>query len=287
MAGRHGNKGVVSRVLPEEDMPYMSDGTPVDMVLNPLGVPSRMNVGQVLETHLGLASKSLGHQIQEHLDKNHSDLESLKGLLEKIYPNNLDYIENVKKISHEDLLTLTKRLTDGVPVETPIFEGVKETEIRSLLKDNYLPEDGKLILFNGQTGEPFDQRVTVGVMYMIKLHHLVEEKIHARAIGPYSLITQQPRGGKSHFGGQRLGEMEVWALEAYGAANTLQEFLTVKSDDVIGRTRLFDSIVKNKVAFEPGIPESFNVLTNELKSLGLNVELGDKKDEVAGEVSND
>ena len=287
MAGRHGNKGVVSRVLPEEDMPYMSDGTPVDMVLNPLGVPSRMNVGQVLETHLGLASKSLGHQIQEHLDKNHSDLESLKVLLEKIYPNNLDYIENVKKISHEDLLTLTKRLTDGVPVETPIFEGVKETEIRSLLKDNYLPEDGKLILFNGQTGEPFDQRVTVGVMYMIKLHHLVEEKIHARAIGPYSLVTQQPLGGKSHFGGQRLGEMEVWALEAYGAANTLQEFLTVKSDDVIGRTRLFDSIVKNKVAFEPGIPESFNVLTNELKSLGLNVELGDKKDEVAGEVSND
>ena len=287
MAGRHGNKGVVSRVLPEEDMPYMSDGTPVDMVLNPLGVPSRMNVGQVLETHLGLASKSLGHQIQEHLDKNHSDLESLKGLLEKIYPNNLDYIENVKKISHEELLSLTKRLTDGVPVETPIFEGVKETEIRSLLKDNYLPEDGKLILFNGQTGEPFDQRVTVGVMYMIKLHHLVEEKIHARAIGPYSLVTQQPLGGKSHFGGQRLGEMEVWALEAYGAANTLQEFLTVKSDDVIGRTRLFDSIVKNKVAFEPGIPESFNVLTNELKSLGLNVELGDKKDEVAGEVSND
>ena len=287
MAGRHGNKGVVSRVLPEEDMPYMSDGTPVDMVLNPLGVPSRMNVGQVLETHLGLASKSLGHQIQEHLDKNHSDLESLKGLLEKIYPNNLDYIENVKKISHEELLTLTKRLIDGVPVETPIFEGVKETEIRSLLKDNYLPEDGKLILFNGQTGEPFDQRVTVGVMYMIKLHHLVEEKIHARAIGPYSLVTQQPLGGKSHFGGQRLGEMEVWALEAYGAANTLQEFLTVKSDDVIGRTRLFDSIVKNKVAFEPGIPESFNVLTNELKSLGLNVELGDKKDEVAGEVSND
>jgi len=287
MAGRHGNKGVVSRVLPEEDMPYMSDGTPVDMVLNPLGVPSRMNVGQVLETHLGLASKSLGRQIEEHLSTNYSDLESLKGLLEKMYPNNLDYIENVKKLNHDELLSLSKRLVDGVPVETPIFEGVKETEIRSLLKDNHLPEDGKLILFNGQTGEPFDQRVTVGIMYMIKLHHLVEEKIHARAIGPYSLVTQQPLGGKSHFGGQRLGEMEVWALEAYGAANTLQEFLTVKSDDVIGRTRLFDSIVKNKVAFEPGIPESFNVLTNELKSLGLNIELGDKKDSVAGENSND
>ncbi len=287
MAGRHGNKGVVSRVLPEEDMPYMPDGTPVDMVLNPLGVPSRMNVGQVLETHLGLASKSLGLQIEEYLSKNHSDVEGLKNLLEKIYPNNLDYIENVKKLSKEDMLTLADRLTEGVPVETPIFEGVKETEIRSLLKDNHLPEDGKLILFNGQTGEPFDQSVTVGIMYMIKLHHLVEEKIHARAIGPYSLVTQQPLGGKSHFGGQRLGEMEVWALEAYGAANTLQEFLTVKSDDVIGRTRLFDSIVKNKVAFEPGIPESFNVLTNELKSLGLNVELGDKKEKVAGEVSND
>ena len=291
MAGRHGNKGVVSRVLAEEDMPYMSDGTPVDMVLNPLGVPSRMNVGQVLETHLGLAAKALGIQIQEHLDKNYSDFDGLKEILSKIYPNNLDYIENVKKLPKEDLLTLSKRLIDGVPVETPIFEGVKETEIRSLLKDNYLPEDGKLILFNGQTGEPFDQRVTVGIMYMIKLHHLVEEKIHARAIGPYSLVTQQPLGGKSHFGGQRLGEMEVWALEAYGAANTLQEFLTVKSDDVIGRTRLFDSIVKNKVNFEPGIPESFNVLTNELKSLGLNIKLENEKDPkksiVSGEISND
>ena len=291
MAGRHGNKGVVSRVLAEEDMPYMSDGTPVDMVLNPLGVPSRMNVGQVLETHLGLAAKALGIQIQEHLDKNYSDFDGLKEILSKIYPNNLDYIENVKKLPKEDLLTLSKRLIDGVPVETPIFEGVKETEIRSLLKDNHLPEDGKLILFNGQTGEPFDQRVTVGIMYMIKLHHLVEEKIHARAIGPYSLVTQQPLGGKSHFGGQRLGEMEVWALEAYGAANTLQEFLTVKSDDVIGRTRLFDSIVKNKVNFEPGIPESFNVLTNELKSLGLNIKLENEKDPkksiVSGEISND
>jgi DNA-directed RNA polymerase subunit beta len=287
MAGRHGNKGVVSRVLPEEDMPYMSDGTPVDMVLNPLGVPSRMNVGQVLETHLGLASKALGRQIDEHLAENHPDIESLKLLLEKTYPNNLDYIENVKKLSQEDLITLSKRLVDGVPVETPIFEGVKESEICQLLKENHLPEDGKLVLFNGQTGEPFDQRVTVGIMYMIKLHHLVEEKIHARAIGPYSLVTQQPLGGKSHFGGQRLGEMEVWALEAYGAANTLQEFLTVKSDDVIGRTRMFDSIVKNKVAFEPGIPESFNVLTNELKSLGLNVEFSDVKDKVPGELSND
>ena len=193
----------------------------------------------------------------------------MKLLLEKTYPNNLDYIENVKKLSQEDLITLSKRLVDGVPVETPIFEGVKESEIRQLLKENHLPEDGKLVLFNGQTGEPFDQRVTVGIMYMIKLHHLVEEKIHARAIGPYSLVTQQPLGGKAQQGGQRLGEMEVWALEAYGASSTLQEILTVKSDDVIGRAKAYEAIVKNKVAFEPGIPESFNVLMHELKGLVL------------------
>ena len=276
MAGRHGNKGVVSRVLPVEDMPYLPDGTPVDMVLNPLGVPSRMNVGQILETHLGLAAKALGNQIDYELNNKFPNTIKLRELLTSFYKNDIDYLNGIKKLSEEDLLDLAKRLSDGVPVETPIFEGVKESDIRSLLAENHFPEDGKLTLFNGQTGEAFDQRVTVGIMYMIKLHHLVEEKIHARAIGPYSLVTQQPLGGKSHFGGQRLGEMEVWALEAYGAANTLQEFLTVKSDDVIGRTRLFDSIVKNKLKFEPGIPESFNVLTNELKSLGLNIEMIDK-----------
>ncbi len=283
MAGRHGNKGVVSRVLPVEDMPYLPDGTPVDMVLNPLGVPSRMNVGQILETHLGLAAKSLGNQINHELNDKFPNTVKLRELINGFYKNDIDYINNVKKLNDEDLIDLAKRLSEGVPVETPIFEGVKESDIRSLLDENHFPQDGKLTLFNGETGEPFDQRVTVGIMYMIKLHHLVEEKIHARAIGPYSLVTQQPLGGKSHFGGQRLGEMEVWALEAYGAANTLQEFLTVKSDDVIGRTRLFDSIVKNKLKFEPGIPESFNVLTNELKSLGLNIEMMDKGDEVDAE----
>ena len=258
-------------------------GTPVDMVLNPLGVPSRMNVGQILETHLCLAAKALGNQIDYELNNKFPNIAKLKELLTSFYKNDIDYINSIKKLSEEDMLDLAKRLSDGVPVETPIFEGVKESDIRSLLAENHFPEDGKLTLFNGQTGEAFDQRVTVGIMYMIKLHHLVEEKIHARAIGPYSLVTQQPLGGKSHFGGQRLGEMEVWALEAYGAANTLQEFLTVKSDDVIGRTRLFDSIVKNKLKFEPGIPESFNVLTNELKSLGLNIEMIDKGEELDAE----
>ena len=279
MAGRHGNKGVVSRVLPEEDMPYLADGTPIDMILNPLGVPSRMNVGQILETHLGLAAKSLGDKIQDYLNTNSFNSNEFKTLLENIYPNDQDYTSKVKKLTDDDLQDLAERLSNGVPVETPIFEGVKESEIKQLFAENDLPEDGKLILFNGKTGEPFDQKVTVGTMYMIKLHHLVEEKIHARAIGPYSLVTQQPLGGKSHFGGQRLGEMEVWALEAYGAANTLQEFLTVKSDDVIGRTRLFDSIVKNRLNFEPGIPESFNVLQNELKSLGLSIEMVDTQND--------
>ena len=287
MAGRHGNKGVVSRVLPEEDMPFLADGTPVDMILNPLGVPSRMNVGQILETHLGLAAQSLGAQIQNYLDENALNLDRLRGALKEIYSNDADYIKNLDKLSNEDLLDLAGRLSAGVPVETPIFEGVKESEIRTLFSENFLPEDGKLILFNGHTGEPFDQRVTVGTMYMIKLHHLVEEKIHARAIGPYSLVTQQPLGGKSHFGGQRLGEMEVWALEAYGAANTLQEFLTVKSDDVIGRTRLFDSIVKNKLNFEPGIPESFNVLQHELKSLGLSIDMVDKAQDKSANLEGD
>jgi len=224
MAGRHGNKGVISIVVPEEDMPYMPDGTPVDIILNPLGVPSRMNVGQILETHLGWAAKEL-----------------------------------------------------DIYVSTPVFEGAREDEIKSLLKEANLPSSGQITLYDGKTGMPFQKPITVGYMYILKLHHLVDDKIHARSIGPYSLVTQQPLGGKAQFGGQRLGEMEVWALEAYGAAHTLQEFLTVKSDDVIGRARVYEAIVKGDANLEPGVPESFHVLIKELQSLGLDVDLLEDK----------
>jgi DNA-directed RNA polymerase subunit beta len=271
MAGRHGNKGVISKILPEEDMPYLSDGTPVQMVLNPLGVPSRMNVGQILETHLGWAAKELGRQLNEYIENEFSPA-SLRKKLEEIYDS-----KQLKKLidssSDEEVVELVKRLKDGIPIESPVFDGSNEKEIKQMLKKAGLPVEGKTILFDGRTGEPFDQKVAVGVMYMLKLHHLVEEKIHARAIGPYSLVTQQPLGGKAHFGGQRLGEMEVWALEAYGASYTLQEFLTVKSDDVIGRTRIFDSIVKGDMNFEPGLPESFKVLQKELQALALDIDL--------------
>jgi DNA-directed RNA polymerase subunit beta len=271
MAGRHGNKGVISKILAEEDMPYLPDGIPVDMILNPLGVPSRMNVGQVLETHLGWAAKELGNQINEILEREFSP-QALRTKLKDIYKSS----ENAKLIDtldDDDIVAVARRLNDGVPVKSCVFDGASEEEIKNMLIATGLPEDGKTILFDGQTGEPFDQKVTVGVMYMLKLHHLVEEKIHARAIGPYSLVTQQPLGGKAHFGGQRLGEMEVWALEAYGASYTLQEFLTVKSDDVVGRTRIFDSIVKGDMNFEPGLPESFKVLQKELQALALDVDL--------------
>lgn len=272
MAGRHGNKGVVSKILAEEDMPYLPDGRPVDMVLNPLGVPSRMNVGQILETHLGWAVKELGRQINEYLETEFS-VDALKKKLENYYSDSPEFIKILKSLSGDEVVDLVKNLKDGIPIKAPVFDGAAESEIEKLYKEADLPMDGKTILFNGQTGEPFDQKVSVGIMYMLKLHHLVEEKIHARAIGPYSLVTQQPLGGKAHFGGQRLGEMEVWALEAYGAAYTLQEFLTVKSDDVIGRTRIFDSIVKGDMNFEPGLPESFKVLQKELQSLALDVDL--------------
>ncbi len=273
MAGRHGNKGVVSRILPLEDMPYLPDGTPVDMVLNPLGVPSRMNVGQVLETHLGWASKELGRQLNEYIESEFS-VDSLRDKLKKVYKSRKgEYEKIIDSLDDEQIVELVKAMKEGVPVKSPVFDGASESEIKEMLKLAGLPENGKTILFDGLTGEPFDQKVAVGVMYMLKLHHLVEEKIHARAIGPYSLVTQQPLGGKAHFGGQRLGEMEVWALEAYGAAYTLQEFLTVKSDDVVGRTRIFDSIVKGEFNFEPGLPESFKVLRKELQALGLDVEL--------------
>jgi DNA-directed RNA polymerase subunit beta len=271
MAGRHGNKGVVSRVLPEEDMPYLPDGTPVDIVLNPLGVPSRMNVGQILETHMGWAALELGKQISEHVEREYSG-EALRAKLKRIYTNP-EHTELVDSLSDDELKKWAFSVRDGIHLATPVFDGAKEHDIKVLLQEAGLPLSGQSILFDGKTGDPFDHDVTVGVMYMLKLHHLVDDKIHARSIGPYSLVTQQPLGGKAQFGGQRLGEMEVWAMEAYGAAYALQEFLTVKSDDVVGRTRMYEAIVKGEHTMEPGLPESFNVLLKELQSLCLNVEL--------------
>ncbi len=272
MAGRHGNKGVVSRIMPEEDMPYFADGTPVDIVLNPLGVPSRMNVGQVMETHLGWASFELGKQIGEMLDKYYSE-ESVKNRLKRIF-NDPEVAAEIDAADYEELRDIwNKRYRQGVFMATPVFDGASEEEVRACLAEAGLPVGGQARLRDGRTGEEFDRDVTVGMMYMMKLHHLVADKIHARSIGPYSLVTQQPLGGKAQFGGQRLGEMEVWALEAYGAAYTLQEFLTVKSDDVAGRTRMYEKIFKGEYDLEAGLPESFNVLVRELKSLALNVEL--------------
>ena len=268
-AGRHGNKGVVSKVLPMEDMPYLADGSPVDMVLNPLGVPSRMNIGQILEVHLGWAAHNLGKQISEHLEK--FDMTALRSTMKDIYEDS-DIAAKVEKADEESLKKMAVALKDGIHVGTPVFDGASESDVRHLLKKAQLPST-QSILFDGRSGEPFANPVTVGIMYMLKLHHLVEEKIHARSIGPYSLVSQQPLGGKAQFGGQRLGEMEVWAIEAYGAAYSLQEFLTVKSDDVAGRTRMYESIVRGENILEPGLPESFNVLIKELQSLALNVEL--------------
>jgi DNA-directed RNA polymerase subunit beta len=271
MAGRHGNKGVLSRILPEEDMPYFKDGTPVDIVLNPLGVPSRMNVGQILETHLGWAARGMGEKINDLLEKNYG-IDALKKELKAIY-SSPESDRFIKGASEEELRQLAKKLKKGILVSTPVFDGAGEKEIKNMLKTSGLPEAGQTILYDGRTGEPFDHEITVGMIYMLKLHHLVDNKIHARSIGPYSLVTQQPLGGKAQFGGQRLGEMEVWAMEAYGAAYSLQEFLTVKSDDVAGRTRIYEAIVKGEHTSEPGLPESFNVLVKELQSLCLDVEL--------------
>jgi len=271
MAGRHGNKGVLSRILPEEDMPCLADGTPVDIVLNPLGVPSRMNVGQILETHLGWAARELGHKIGEDL-RNGVSAAQLKKRLKEIYPEKESH-EFIDELAEPDIYKLAAKALAGVHVASPVFDGAREEEIFQLLKRADLPESGQAQLHDGRTGLPFEQPVTVGVMYMMKLHHLVEDKIHARSTGPYSLVTQQPLGGKAQFGGQRLGEMEVWALEAYGAAYTLQEMLTVKSDDVAGRTRMYEAIVKGENTLEPGLPESFNVMVKELQSLCLNMEL--------------
>ena len=269
-AGRHGNKLVASKTLPEEDMPYLADGMPVDMVLNPLGVPSRMNIGQILEVHLGWAAHALGRQLQKYIDyfKEKEAREELK----KVYQDS-DISKVIDRADDKSLKGMLMEASDGIHVATPVFDGATENDVKEFLRSANLPETGQTVLFDGRSGEPFEMPVTVGIMYMLKLHHLVEEKIHARSIGPYSLVSQQPLGGKSQFGGQRLGEMEVWAIEAYGAAYCLQEFLTVKSDDTAGRVRMYESILKGENTLEPGIPESFNVLVNEMKSLCLNVEM--------------
>jgi DNA-directed RNA polymerase subunit beta len=284
MAGRHGNKGVISKICPVEDMPHMADGTPMDIVLNPLGVPSRMNIGQILETHLGWAAKGLGHRIDEMLQAEVKVAE-IRKFLEQIYNDSTGKKEDIKSFSDAEVLELAKNLTDGVPFATPVFDGAAESDIKAML-DLAFPDDdartkqlqfsaGKtqVKLFDGRTGDAFERPVTVGYMHVLKLHHLVDDKMHARSTGPYSLVTQQPLGGKAQFGGQRFGEMEVWALEAYGASYTLQEMLTVKSDDVTGRTKVYENIVKGEHKIDAGMPESFNVLVKEIRSLAIDIDL--------------
>ena len=283
MAGRHGNKGVVSRILPVEDMPYMADGRPVDIVLNPLGVPSRMNIGQILEVHLGWAAKGIGERIDRML-KEQRKASELREFLNKLY-NGSGKKEDLDSLTDEEIIELASNLRKGASFASPVFDGAKESEIREMLNLAYPSEDPEveklgfndsktqITLYDGRSGEAFDRKVTVGVMHYLKLHHLVDEKMHARSTGPYSLVTQQPLGGKAQFGGQRFGEMEVWALEAYGAAYTLQEMLTVKSDDVNGRTKMYENIVKGEHKIDAGMPESFNVLVKEIRSLGLDIDL--------------
>jgi DNA-directed RNA polymerase subunit beta len=271
MAGRHGNKGVVSKIVPVEDMPYMADGRSVDIVLNPLGVPSRMNVGQILEVHLGWAAKGIGHKIEGMLKKQNSAKE-IRTYLEAVY-NDQGKPEDLKQLNDKEIVEMAENLRGGLPFATPVFDGAKEAEIKTMLRLADLPESGQITLHDGRTGEAFDRPVTVGYMHVLKLHHLVDDKMHARSTGPYSLVTQQPLGGKAQFGGQRFGEMEVWALEAYGAAYVLQEMLTVKSDDVNGRTKVYESIVKGEHKIEAGMPESFNVLVKEIRSLGIDIDL--------------
>ena len=274
MAGRHGNKGVISKIVPVEDMPYRENGKPVDIVLNPLGVPSRMNVGQILETHLGWSCSELGDKIKDLLNnylktKNDSDL---KNMLGKIYGKDV-FSDINNNLEEKQFKELCQNLSNGVPIATPVFDGASTDDITKMLELAKLPSEGQTNLWDGRTGEKFDRPITVGIIYMLKLHHLVEDKIHARSTGPYSLVTQQPLGGRAQLGGQRFGEMEVWALEAYGASYTLQEILTVKSDDVAGRTKVYETIVKGDDNFESGVPESFNVLIKEIRALGLNIEL--------------
>jgi DNA-directed RNA polymerase subunit beta len=273
MAGRHGNKGVISTVTPTEDMPYMEDGEPVDIVLSPLGVPSRMNVGQVLEAHLGLAAKGLGDKIARIMDES-GNVEDLRSFLDQVYNHpEAEHSEDLSAFDDDEIWRLGNNLRGGVPMATPVFDGATEPEIRRMLELADLPPSGQTTLYDGRTGDAFERPVTVGYMHMLKLNHLVDDKMHARATGPYSLVTQQPLGGKAQFGGQRFGEMEVWALEAYGAAYTLQEMLTVKSDDVNGRNKMYKNIVDGDHRMEAGMPESFNVLLKEIRSLGINIEL--------------
>ena len=282
MAGRHGNKGVVSRIVPVEDMPYMADGQPVDIVLNPLGVPSRMNVGQILETHLGWAAKGIGLRIGEMLQKQ-TRPEALRNYLDGVY-NSSGQKTAIHSLTDEEVVELATNLKGGVPFATPVFDGASEEDIHQALntafpegeatdKLGFRPSKTQITLYDGRTGDAFDRLVTVGYMHVLKLHHLVDDKMHARSTGPYSLVTQQPLGGKAQFGGQRFGEMEVWALEAYGAAYTLQEMLTVKSDDVNGRTKVYENLVKGEHAIDAGMPESFNVLVKEIRSLGIDMDL--------------
>ena len=272
MAGRHGNKGVISVIMPVEDMPYDENGEPVDIVLNPLGVPSRMNVGQILETHLGMAAKGLGDKI-DTMVKEQRKIAEIRKFLEAIYNNGAGRTEDLVSLSDGDIMELAGNLVRGVPMATPVFDGAAEHSIKELLKLADMPESGQFTLYDGRTGEAFDRPVTVGYMYMLKLNHLVDDKMHARSTGSYSLVTQQPLGGKAQFGGQRFGEMEVWALEAYGADYTLQEMLTVISDDVAGRTKMYMNIVDGDHRMEPGMPESFNVLVKEIRSLAIDIEL--------------
>ncbi|MFY9238763.1 MAG: DNA-directed RNA polymerase subunit beta, partial [Roseovarius sp.] len=280
MAGRHGNKGVISKVVPMEDMPFLADGTPVDFCLNPLGVPSRMNVGQILETHMGWAARSFGIKIDEALQdyRRSGDLTPVREAMRLAYGDDV-YEEGIEGMGEDQLVEAAGNVTNGVPIATPVFDGAKEADVNDALSRAGFDTSGQSILFDGRSGEQFARPVTVGVKYLLKLHHLVDDKIHARSTGPYSLVTQQPLGGKAQFGGQRFGEMEVWALEAYGAAYTLQEMLTVKSDDVAGRTKVYESIVKGEDSFDAGVPESFNVLVKEVRGLGLNMELLDSEGE--------
>ncbi|MDY3108219.1 MAG: DNA-directed RNA polymerase subunit beta, partial [Succinivibrio sp.] len=273
MAGRHGNKGVVSRIMAREDMPFLPSGEPVHIVLNPLGVPSRMNIGQVLEVHLGLAAKGIGEKINKMLIQQKAIAEIRKTLQEIYDLGDTSQKVDISSMSDDEVMVLANNLRDGLPVATPVFDGAQEENIKEMLRMADLPESGQMTLFDGRTGRPFERKVTVGYMYMLKLNHLVDDKMHARSTGSYSLVTQQPLGGKAQFGGQRFGEMEVWALEAYGAAYTLREMLTVKSDDVNGRTKMYKNIVDGKYTMEAGIPESFNVLLREIRSLGINIDL--------------
>jgi len=277
MAGRHGNKGVVSRVLPVEDMPFMEDGTPVDVVLNPLGIPSRMNIGQVLEVHLGLAAYGLGKKVEKAVET-YKEVAKIRETLEDVYNSTGDKKVNFNEFTDDEIMTMAHNVKAGVPIATPVFDGAKESDIKSLLEKGGFSSSGQMKLFDGRTGQAFDRDVTVGYMYMLKLDHLVDDKMHARSTGSYSLVTQQPLGGKAQFGGQRFGEMEVWALQAYGAANTLREMLTVKSDDIAGRSKMYKNIVDGNLIMDVDIPESFNVLRNEIRALGIDMDFGSSED---------